>query len=49
MVERSIAERFCVYWWDEEGEDWIQHLACLLGWPVPIQTDYVEIWDGGGA
>lgn len=49
MVERGIGERFCLYWWTDEGEDWMQQLACLLGWPVPIETDNIEILDGGGA
>ena len=49
MVKRELAERFCIWWWDGYGEDWVQHLAVLLGWPVPIETDNVEIWNGGGA
>ena len=49
MVERNIAERFCIWWWPHEGEDWIQHLASLMGWPVMIETDNTEIVDGGGA
>ena len=49
MIQRSILERFCIWWWDEEGEDWVQHLASLLGWPVMIETDNNESWSGGGA
>lgn len=49
MIQRSIGERFCIWWWDETGEDWVQHLANLLGWPVAIETDNVETWSGGGA
>ena len=49
MVQRSILERFCIYWWTDEGDDWVQHLASLIGWPVMIETDVTEIWDAGGA
>jgi hypothetical protein len=49
MVERGIGERFCMCWWEDEGTDWKQHLACLLGWPVPIAIENTEILDGGGA
>ncbi len=49
MVERSIADRFCIYWWTGEGNDWVQQLASLLGWPVMIETDNVAFQDGGGA
>ncbi len=48
MVERSLAERFCIYWWTDENEDWIQQLACALQWPVPIETDVTEVLDAGG-
>ena len=49
MVERGIGERFCFYWWDDDGEDWKQQLALLLGWPVAIAIENTEILDGGGA
>lgn len=49
MLKRNIAERFCIWWWDADGEDWMQHLAFLLGWPFPVETDNEEGWDGGGA
>ena len=49
MIERGIGERFCVYWWDEEGTDWVQQLALLLGWPVALETWNIEDWDGGNA
>ena len=49
MIQRSILERFCIWWCDEDGEDWVQHLASLTGWPVMIETDNVESWSGGGA
>lgn len=49
MTKRNVMERFCIWWWDEEGEDWIQQLSFLLGWPVPIETDNMEYWDGGEA
>ncbi|MBQ7215571.1 MAG: hypothetical protein IJP54_05630 [Synergistaceae bacterium] len=51
MVERNIAERFCIWWWPEEGggEGWMQNLASLMGWPVMIETDNEEVMDGGGA
>lgn len=49
MIQRDIFERFLIYWWTDEGEDWVQQLAMLTGWPVPIETDNVEIWNGGGA
>ena len=51
MIQRNIMERFCIYWWTDEetGENWVQQQAELLGWPVPIEIDNVEIWDGGGA
>ena len=48
MVQRSLTERFCIWWWDE-NEDFGGHIARLLGWPVPVETDNVEIWNGGGA
>ncbi|MBR0035980.1 MAG: hypothetical protein IJP54_09910, partial [Synergistaceae bacterium] len=48
MVERDIAERFCIWWWDKEGEDWMQNLASLVGWPVMIETENIEVFDGGG-
>ena len=47
MVERNIAERFCIWWWDGYGEDWMQNLASLIGWPVMIETDNTEVLDGG--
>ena len=51
MIQRNLMERFCIYWWTDEefGEDWVQHQAKLLGWPVPIEIDNVELWNGGGA
>ena len=49
MIQRTLGERFCVWWWDGTGEDWIQNLASLLCWPVMIETDNVEVWNGGGA
>ncbi len=55
MIERGIADRFCVYWWNndggdgEYGENWMQKLACLIGWPVPLETEHTETLDGGGA
>lgn len=48
MIQRSIMERFCVWWWDLE-DDQNGWLARILGWPCPVETDNVEIWDGGGA
>ena len=48
MIERGIADRFCIWWWDGDGEDWVQQLATLLGWPVVIETDNIEVWDAGG-
>ena len=47
MIERNIAERFCIWWWDGFGEDWMQNLASLTGWPVMIETDNTEVFDGG--
>ena len=57
MIQRKLGERFCVWWWGnapytsqpETGEEWVQHLAVLLGWPVLIETENVEVWNGGGA
>lgn len=49
MVERGIADRFCIYWYTDNGEDWVQQLASLLGWPVMIETKNIEGRDGGGA
>ena len=51
MIQRRLLERFCIYWWtdEESGEDWVQQLAMLTGWPVPIETDNVEVWNGGEA
>ena len=57
MIQRKLGERFCVWWWGnapytsqpENGEEWVQHLAVLLGWPVLIETENVEVWNGGGA
>lgn len=49
MVEYGLGERFCLYWWNEEGTDWMQQLASLLGWPIPLEIDNIEVWDGGGA
>ncbi len=49
MVRRSIKERFCIWWWPEEGEDFIQDLARCLGWPVQIETENDEDWKGGRA
>ena len=44
--QRSIFERVHVWY---HPEDPIVELAKLVGWPVPIETDSTEIWDGGGA
>ena len=49
MVERGIGERFCFYWWTDDNTDWKQQLACLLGWPVPIEIEITEVLDAGGA
>lgn len=51
MVERGISERFCIWWWPDNGysDGWMQHLASLIGWPVMIETDNTEELDGGGA
>lgn len=49
MIQRNLMERFCIYWWTDEGTDWVQQVAELLKWPVPIEIDNVEIQDGGGA
>ena len=52
MVERGIGERFCIYWWNDEGKNgnnWIQLLAKSIGWPVAIETFNQEVMDGGGA
>ena len=48
MVQRSILERFCIWWWDED-EDPMNYIQRLFQWPVPIETDNVEVWNGGGA
>lgn len=49
MVARGIKERICIWWWPEEGEDFIQSLAREIGWPVPIETENNEDWKGGNA
>ena len=55
MIQRNLLERFCIFWYtnDEDsglvGQDFVQQIAELTGWPVPIETDNVEIWQGGGA
>ena len=38
MTRTTLDERFCVWWWDGIGEEWVQHLALLLGWPYPVET-----------
>jgi hypothetical protein len=30
-------------------DDPLTELSRLIGWPIPIETDSVEIQDGGGA
>ncbi len=62
MIQRTLGERFCVWWWGvdpfridsendpETGEEWMQHLAGLLGgWPALVETDNIEAWNGGEA
>lgn len=46
MIQRGLLERFCVWWWEDDP---IAEIAKLFAWPVPLETDNVEIWDGGGA
>ncbi|MBR1603605.1 MAG: hypothetical protein IJ667_09210 [Synergistaceae bacterium] len=48
MIRRSILERFYIWWWDWD-DDPLGQLPRLIGWPVPIETDNVEVWNGGGA
>ena len=49
MIQRSIFDRIQVWWWDNDRDDWSGYSARYLGWPVPVETDNVEVWDGGGA
>lgn len=48
MIRRGLLERFCVWWWDDPADP-MAEIAKLFAWPVPLETDNVEIWDGGGA
>lgn len=48
MIQRYPTERIAVWWWDAE-EDWAKQLAQYTHWPVPVETDNSEVWDGGGA
>ena len=48
MVQRSILDRFCIWWWDEK-DDAVNHIARLFNWPCPIETDNVEVLSGGDA
>lgn len=46
IPQRNIFERIHVWY---HPEDVLAYVAMTTGWPVPIETDSTEIWDGGGA
>ena len=51
MVEKSVGERFCIYWWngvqDNKDTGWVQNLAMALSWPIPLEIYNLEVMNAG--